>query len=392
MHCHALATKARLVTIAAANASKEGMSLTVIQPRPAPGQAVSTNSGSLSSFVVQARPGEEIRELCRRFAAQLLERAATPLHLQVFGDCQASPVLTEALRELLGRVDWPITWAEGGACRRQPVAGLQVHAFTGSVERVVFEGRVVGSVFTDGGARQAVVGGLVSDANTLSRAEQTVRTLEKLQTVLAKAGFELAEVVRTWFFLENILAWYHDFNQARTQIYSEVKFRTGSLPASTGVGARNPAGAALALAAWAFRPLGQQAHAEEVASPLQCPAPAYGSSFSRALETSTNTGRRLFLSGTASIAPGGETLWVGDLRKQVALTFEVVDSILRSRGFGFTDLTCATAYFRRPVEAGMFAEWLAANRLSHLPILCAQCDVCRDDLLFELEAEALSAS
>jgi len=76
----------------------------------------------------------------------------------------------------------------------------------------------------------------------------------------------------------------------------------------------------------------------------------------------------------------------------VALTFEVVDSILRSRGFGFTDLTCATAYFRRPVEAGMFAEWLAANRLSHLPILCAQCDVCRDDLLFELEAEALSAS
>ena len=39
----------------------------------------------------------------------------------------------------------------------------------------------------------------------------------------------------------------------------------------------------------------------------------------------------------------------------------------------------------------MFAEWLAANRLSHLPVISAQCDVCRDDLLFELEAEALSA-
>jgi len=368
------------------------MSLPVINPSPTPGQVPAINSGSLVSFALPARPGEEIQEFCGRFAARLRERAATPLHLQVFGQCQARRLLLDALRNQFGRVDWPITWVAGGACAGQPVAGFQVHAFTGKVERVVCDGSVVGSVFTDGGARQCVVGGLLPGDQSLSRPEQTARTLEKLQTVLAAAGFELAEVVRTWFFLDQILSWYNDFNQARTKLYSGVKFRTGSWPASTGVGASNPAGAALALAAWAFRPLGQDAYAEEVASPLQCPAPAYGSAFSRALETSTNTGRRLFISGTASIAPGGETKWVGDLRKQVELTFEVVESILSSRGFALTDLTCATAYFRRPAEAGAFAEWLAANHLSQLPIISTQCDICRDDLLFELEAEAMSAS
>lgn len=223
---------------------------------------------------------------------------------------------------------------------------------------------------------------------TLSPAEQTRHTLEDLQTILASAGFELADTVRTWFFLENILSWYDDFNQARTKIYSGMKFRTGSLPASTGVGAKNPAGTALALAALAFRPLEKNSSAEEVASPLQCPAPAYGSSFSRAMELASPAGRRLHISGTASIAPGGKTLWVDDVRRQVALTMDVVEEILRLRGLTFADLTRATAYFRHSKDVGIFAEWLTANRLTEMPVVSTQCDVCRDDLLFELEAEA----
>ncbi len=204
----------------------------------------------------------------------------------------------------------------------------------------------------------------------------------------AQAGFDLADTVRTWFFLDHILSWYDDFNRARNKIYSGIKFQTGSLPASTGVGAKNPTGAALAVAAWAFCPVGKNSYAEEVASPLQCPAPAYGSSFSRAMEISTNTGRRLLISGTASIAPEGETLWRGDVRRQVDQTMEVVAAILRARGFEFADLNRATAYFRRADDVGVFAEWLSANGLTGLPIVSARCDVCRDDLLFELEADA----
>ena len=67
---------------------------------------------------------------------------------------------------------------------------------------------------------------------------------------------------------------------------------------------------------------------------------------------------------------------------------DVVGEILRSRGFSFANLTRATAYFRHATDAAVFAQWLTANQLKQILIISAQCDVCRDDLLFELEAEA----
>lgn len=343
------------------------------------------------ALTLAPQPGETIDGLFRRLADRLRGHQAAPLHLFVFGRAAAAPAGHAALKQGFGRVDFPVTWIEGADCQNRPVAGVQAYAFTGRVARIEYHGRVVGSIFTEGGARQCLVGGLTAADAALPPGEQTRQTIGELQAILAQAGFEFADTVRTWFFLDKILAWYDDFNRARTKIYSGVKFRTGSLPASTGVGARNPAGTALALAAWAFRPLEQRARAAEIASPLQCPAPAYGSSFSRALELASDTGRRLFISGTASIAPGGKTLWTGDTRKQIELTMDVVEAILRSRGLTLADLTRATAYLRHPAHAGLFTSWLAAHRLTHLPIITAQCDICRDDLLFELEAEAENA-
>jgi len=342
------------------------------------------------TLTVQLRLAEDILDMCRRLAIQVREHSATPVHMLVFGKCRMSTLVMSGLKRTFGRVEWPVTFVDGSHCGVLPVAGIQAHVFNGRVDHVVHHGKPVGSVFTDGGARQCILGGLTPPDASAKQSQQTLQTLESLQTILSVAGFELSDIVRTWFFLENILSWYDDFNKARTSVYSGLKFRTGSLPASTGVGARNPAGAALALAAWAFRPVEPDSYAEEVASPLQCPAPAYGSSFSRAMEVSTNNGRRLFISGTASIAPGGKTVWAGDIRRQVELSMNVVEAILQSRGFTFKDISRATAYFRRPTDALVFSEWLLAKRLVPMPVVSAQCDVCRDDLLFELEAEAES--
>jgi len=365
------------------------MSTTTTSAPAAPARNIASRPAGAFTFTVKPQPGEELSQLCARVAERLRACKATPLHLIVLGSVSANAAGMQALEKALGRVNWPVTWVEGADCDGRPVAGIQIHAFTGKVERIQIDGRVVGSVFTAGGARQCLVGGLSPTDKSLSRSEQTRLTLEKLQTVLARAGLELADTVRTWFYLENILSWYDDFNQARTKIYSAMKFRNGSIPASTGVAAKNPAGTALALAAWAFRPLEPGARAEEIASPLQCPAPAYGSSFSRAMELTAPTGqRRIFISGTASIAPGGKTEWVGDVRKQIDLTMDVVEAILTSREMTFANFTRATAYFRNPADVGVFAEWLAAHGQEQMPVISAQCDVCRDDLLFELEADA----
>ena len=190
------------------------------------------------------------------------------------------------------------------------------------------------------------------------------------------------------FHNDNILGWYAGFNRVRSAHYAGVKWRTGSLPASTGIGARNPAGGALVVGARALRAGAGPARAVEIGSPLQCPAPAYGSAFARAMELSTSAGRQLMVSGTASIHPDGQTAWVGDIARQVDRTMEVIGAILRSRAMDFTAVTRATAYYRDAADRRHFSAWLAAHGLPDLPVVHTHSVVCRDDLLFELELDA----
>jgi enamine deaminase RidA (YjgF/YER057c/UK114 family) len=343
--------------------------------------------GSEMSLTLRPLPGESIPELVLRMAGAL--QGVTILNLLVFGSIKATAAATDAMQKTFGGIDWPVTWVEGRAFDGGPIAGIQVFGLRGdAVQRIRLGGTVVGSVFEEGGARHCLLGGLGPTRRFSSPADQTKETLETLETALMQVGFSIADTVRTWFFLNDILSWYGKFNAARTQIYSGVKFRTRSLPASTGIGGRNPAGTALTLSARAMQPLSSATWVEETASPLQCPAPAYGSSFSRAMEIATSGGRHLLISGTASIAPGGETLWQNDSARQVELTMNVVAALLHARGFTFEDLTRAVAYCKRPADARAFAAWCAAHHLLSLPIVRAHCDICRDDLLFELEADA----
>jgi enamine deaminase RidA (YjgF/YER057c/UK114 family) len=355
--------------------------------RPKPVATKPAGRPSEISLTIKPAPGETREAMFQRLALALGN--ATILQIQAFGSVGASATTLDAMRKQFGAIDWPVTWVEGDACSGEPVAGLEIYGIADTdVKRIRIDGRVVGSVYSDGAARHCLLGGLGARDGSGTRAEQTTKAIEELQHALAQAGFNLTDTVRTWFFLDDILSWYDDFNRARTAIYSRIKFRTGSLPASTGVGAKNPAGTAVALAAWAVQPLDNSAHAEEIGSPLQCPAPAYGSSFSRAMEITTPASRRLTISGTASIATGGETSWKDDPRRQVELTMEVVEAILRSRNFSFSDISRATAYFRRSADAWAFTEWCAKKHKNTFPVVVIHCEVCRDDLLFELEADA----
>jgi len=343
-------------------------------------------------LTVASRPGESVTAVFSRLATALRERDATVLKLIVYGSLTAHEEGVKMMRRHLGAIDWPVTWVEGASCDGSPLAGVQAFAIAGAdLQRVMVNGQVVGSVFEDGGARHCLLGGLGPTDPTQSRATQASQAFENLETALGQADFTLADVARTWFFNDDILAWYGDFNRVRTAHYARTLFHTGSLPASTGVEGYNPAGAACVIGAWAVQPLDGPARVAEVGSPLQCPAPAYGSSFSRAMEIVSGGSRRVLISGTASIAPGGETLWPGDTRKQIEQTMEVVAAILRSREMDFGHVVRATAYFKHRTDTGFLVKWLQDNGLQSMPYVPVHCDICRDDLLFELEADAVRA-
>jgi enamine deaminase RidA (YjgF/YER057c/UK114 family) len=338
-------------------------------------------------------PGEPATAVFARLATAIAARKAELLSLMIYGRVAAREEIDRAMRATLGETRWPVTWMEGASCDETPIAGVQAFAVSGRpVTRVRLGDRIVGSVYEDGGARHCLLGGLGPTALALGAPAQVQQMFGNLEWALDQAGFELSDVVRTWFFNDDILAWYGDFNRVRSAHYANVKWRTGSLPASTGIGARNLDGAALTAAAWAMRPLDGTARAWEVGSPLQCPAPAYGSAFSRAMEIDSGGWRRLLISGTAGIYPDGQTAWVGNARKQVDLTMEVVGAILQSRGMTFHDVTRATAYFREPLFKSHFDAWLAKRELCQMPVVLTQSVICRDDLLFEIELDAAATS
>jgi enamine deaminase RidA (YjgF/YER057c/UK114 family) len=364
-------------------------------PRPpAAGAARKAGPGAGRDFSLSLRPhsGERPLETFRRLERALKDADATLLKLMIFGPVTAAAPATEALRRVFGDIHWPVTWVEGLACDAAPLAGVQAFAFSGGpVDRIVSGGRVVGSVYKEGDARFCLLGGLGPDESAGTRAEQTRRTFDQMQHVLAQGGFSLGDVVRTWFFLDDLLSWYASFNEARARAFANTAFRSGCLPASTGVAARNPAGAALTAGAWAMRPLKSSSRACEVLSPLQCPACAYGSLFSRAIELTSGARRRLLISGTASIQSDGQTAHAGNVRAQIELSMRVVEAILESRRLSFADVTRATAYFKSPTDAPALTAWCDRRELRRLPVIATGCGICRPDLLFEIELDAARA-
>jgi len=297
-----------------------------------------------------------------------------------------------ALRALLVGGELPLTCVHGGAAGNG-LGGAHLRAVAGaSVRPLILEGSIVGLVVEGPHAVECTLSGLYSPDISASPAQQARVTYERMEQALAVAGMDFSRVVRTWFFLDEILSWYGDFNRVRTAFYEERGVFDGLLPASTGIGSSNPAGAAVMAGAYAVQPLTAEVTVQAVASPLQCPAPQYGSSFSRAVEVVMPDLRRLLVSGTASVGAEGRTVHVGEVAAQIARTCEVVAAILESRGMDWGDVTRATAYVRRPEDESVFAQFRAAHGLSELPVIVAQAVVCRPDLLFELEVDAVRAS
>jgi enamine deaminase RidA (YjgF/YER057c/UK114 family) len=95
------------------------------------------------------------------------------------------------------------------------------------------------------------------------------------------------------------------------------------------------------------------------------------------------------ISGTASIAPEGHSVHVGDVDAQTRLTFEVAEAILASRGMGWGDVTRLIAYFKCRDDVTAFDRGRAALGIPEMPVLFTANDICRDDLLFEIELDAV---
>lgn len=246
---------------------------------------------------------------------------------------------------------------------------------------------------------------------------QTLDVLGQSQAALVQAGSGCRRLVRTWFYLGGITQpeakteRYQELNRARTDFYRGIRFHSSSFdpnaahgvyPASTGIGM---AGRGLVMSCLALETGREDVFLLALENPQQTPAYAYDArysspspKFSRAVALVLGDYLTTWVSGTASIVES-ETRYLGDPEKQTEQTIDNIERLIAAENFSrhglegagaaLHDLAKIRVYLKRPEDL-LKCKAVCERRFGAVPVIYAVADICRPDLLVEIEGVAFS--
>jgi len=249
------------------------------------------------------------------------------------------------------------------------------------------------SVVTSGGLRQVHAGGLFAAdpaADTTAGAEAAFAAME---AILAAEGMDYGHVVRQWNYIEGMLEVenggrqrYQDFNDVRSARYATSEFPHG-YPAATGIG--QVAGGVVLEFIAVDAP--DEVEIAPVSNPRQIDAHRYSEGvlvgevvaktspkFERAKRVARDGTETVFVSGTASII-GEESVAIGDVAAQTTITLENIATLTPDGS-----LSSLRAYVKQAEDIPAVRA-VCESALGDIPALYVHSDVCRDELLVEIE-------
>jgi enamine deaminase RidA (YjgF/YER057c/UK114 family) len=249
--------------------------------------------------------------------------------------------------------------------------------------------------------------------------EQSLEVFESMQRALAQGGASFEDVVRVWLYQGSIteevhgVERYRELNRARTDFFANIPFDKRPLPsphnghaiypASTGIGTRCHG---LITACMALQSKRDDVSLLGLENPLQISAFDYpkeysvkSPKFARAMAVRVGNHVTTWVSGTASIV-NAETVHKGDAMKQTEQTLTNIEKLIAPENFarhGWTDAGATLAdlakihvYVKHPEDFNKVRQ-VCERRLGRLPTIYAVADVCRPDLLVEIEGVAFSS-
>ena len=249
--------------------------------------------------------------------------------------------------------------------------------------------------------------------------EQSLEVFESMQSALAQGGASFEDVVRVWLYQGSIteevhgVERYRELNRARTDFFANIPFDKRSLPsphnghaiypASTGIGTRCHG---LITACMALQSKRDDVSLLGLENPLQISAFDYpkeysvkSPKFARAMAVRVGNHVTTWISGTASIV-NAETVHKGDAMKQTEQTLTNIEKLIAPENFArhgwadagatLADLAKIHVYVKHPEDFDKVRQ-VCERRLGRLPAIYAVADVCRPDLLVEIEGVAFSS-
>lgn len=235
-----------------------------------------------------------------------------------------------------------------------------------------------------------------------------------MASILEKEGLSFNNIVRQWNYIEQILQVvkeggvgrqnYQVFNDVRSKYYGRVEFNHG-YPAATGIGC---IAGGVTLSFYAL-PESTDSDILPVDNPYQEPAFSYpdkvlvGESlaefeakttpkFVRAKHIETAAGHLTFISGTAAIRKE-KSVALDSVQKQLRITFENIEALISKENLGQSGVEEAQqekiTYYRGYVKGTTRMDEIEKEceaLLPGVPYLMLVSDICRNDLLIEIEA------
>ena len=363
-------------------------------------------SPSATEIYISAAPAEsasaqnQAEQIFRGISDILRSKKAYIFQERIFAAQSAMEILSRARSQAYADLDDGVApsflLAKEGLLG--PIAGVQVHAITTNTQPEVIKldgipcGRILRTPNWDPALRESCTYLTLSNISALQSpqaTEQARAMMETAESILKQFGADFLSVPRTWMWLKDILSWYDDFNHVRTNFFTERRLigegTRQSMPASTGIGLGPSDGSHCAMDLTAVLEPQNSIQFLQAVGKQQC-ALEYGSAFSRASRAITPAGQTVFVSGTASIDADGATTHIGDASGQISTTIGNVRAVLSDMNCKDEDVVQVVAYCKTTEVEKIFN---ASRGTLPWPWLTAICDICRPDLLFEIEATAM---
>jgi enamine deaminase RidA (YjgF/YER057c/UK114 family) len=222
---------------------------------------------------------------------------------------------------------------------------------------------------------------------------QAAQMFSNADRALSDQGFAFGDVARTWLYLRRLLDWYGELNAVRTAFFDQRNI-TGRppghpFPASTGIQGTSAGEECVmdVLAIQVEESLGTVRPVNR--SSRQTEPFCYGSAFSRAMAFAAEDAQTILVSGTASIDSAGRSLHRGNPEAQILETLLSIAALLEPAGARLQDIGAGTLFYKDAESRRVYEQVTTLLGVPKLPLVPVLADVCRDELLVEIEAVAL---
>ena len=355
----------------------------------------------------------QVLSLIQRLDSFLKQRQLSCVILQqtVFlrniGDKQ---LVRQLMLEYYGEHCPAITYVAQAPCDPSACLTVELIAVKGSVHIDHLNEKVVRFEWDE--INFCLIGDETPEEHPTGAYRRSYSAFERMKRDLKNGHFDIGDIFRTWIYQGHIVLpegdtqRYKELNRARTDFFEGVTFlphtypgpkNRAIYPASTGIGMNDTD---VVIGCFALQTQRPDVYTIPLENPQQTSAFNYeecyspqSPKFARAMAVGCDQYCDIFVSGTASIVDSA-TVHPDDPEGQTNQTLDNIRALiaggnLARHGIGGFDATLdnlvlARVYVKYPEHRDRILA-LCRTRLPHVPLVATYADVCRDDLLVEIE-------